>query len=143
MTDGMRQEAPYPQALEDLVDRVSYRPGWAFKLAHIDRGQGSKGLTLIIATRGYDSYNIDQGEHYRVNHYFPVPPAAFNRRSWVSWLFECLLDVEKHECMEFFRIDDQVVYPPAHGPGNSPYLVLTYGDDADRRTRFTGELNPE
>jgi hypothetical protein len=143
MTGSMRQEAPFPQALEDLVGRLSYRPGWKFRLADIDRGQGSKGLTLVITTLGFDSYNQDQGEHYRVNHYFPVPPAAFNRRSWINWLFESLLDVEKHECMEFFRIDGEVVHAPAHGPGNSPYLVLTYGDDVDRRTRFTGELNPE
>jgi hypothetical protein len=139
----MRQEAPYPAELEDLVSRASYRPGWQFWLTDRDRGQGSKGLTLVITTLGYDSYNPDQGEHYRVNHFFPVPPAAFNRRSWVNWLFECLLSVEKHECMEFFRLDGEPVHPPAHGPGNDPYLVLTYGTGTDRRTKFTGELSPE
>jgi hypothetical protein len=139
----MRQEAPYPDELEDLVEKLAYRPGWAFKLAHTDREQGSVGLTLIITTRGFDSYHPERGENYRVNHYMPVPPAAYNQRSWVNWLFECLLSVEKHECMEFFRIDGQPVHPPAHGPGNDPYLVLTYGDDTDRRTRFTGEVNPD
>jgi hypothetical protein len=44
--------------------------------------------------------------------------------------------------MEFFRIGGKPVYPPAHGPGNDPYLVLTYGEDLDRRTRFTGEVGP-
>lgn len=139
----LRQEAPYPEVLEDLVSRLSYRPGWAFKLAHIDRGQDSEGLTLIITTKGYDSYNPDLGQGYRVNHYMLVPPAAYDERSWRNWLFEQLLLVEKHECMEFSRIDGKPVVPPAHGPGNDPYLVLTYGEDIDRRTKFTGEVSPE
>ena len=134
----LRQEAPYPAELEDLVSRVSYRPGWTFQLGHIDRGQGSAGLTLDVTTCGYDSYHPERGEGYRVHHFFPVPPAAFNRRSWINWLFECLLTVEKHECCEFFRIDGEVVHPPAHSPGNDPYLVLTYGSAEDAETSFRG-----
>lgn len=138
-----QQQAPYPDELEDLVGKASYRPGWTFELGYLDRGQGSEGLTLDITTCGFDSYHPGRGQHYQVHHYFPVPPAAFNRRSWENWLFECLLLVERHECMEFFRIDGKVVHPPAHGPGNDPYLVLSYGTDLDRRTKFTGEVNPE
>jgi hypothetical protein len=114
-----------------------------FDLLDKDRGQGSKGLTLIITTKGYDSYHPENGEGYRVHHYMLVPPAAYDRRSWENWLFEQLLLVERHECMEFFTIDGKRPKAPAHGPGNDPYLVLTYGDDVDRRTKFTGELNPE
>ena len=139
----MRQEAPYPAELADLVSKLRYRPGWAFKLAHMDRGQGSKGLTLTITTRGYDSYAPENGDSYRVNHYMLVPPAAYDRRSWVNWLFEQLLLVERHECMEFLVIDGYRPRAPAHGPGNDPYLALDHGTDTDRRTRFTGELAPE
>lgn len=152
MAEIMRQEAPYPDELADLVSKLRYRPGWHFRLDDIDRGQDSKGLTLVITTKGYDTYHPDRGENYRVNHYMLVPPAAYNRRSWQNWLFGQLLLVEKHECMEFFqlvtkgdgvRTPDFVERPfaPAHGPGNDPYLVLTYGTDLDRRTKFTGEVN--
>lgn len=140
--ETMRQEAPYPHELADLVSKLAYRPGWKFTLDDADRGQGSKGLTLIITTKGFDSYHPDRGDGYRVNHYMLVPPAAYDRRSWENWLFEQLLLVEKHECMEFFTIAGEHPRAPAHGPGNDPYLVLTYGDDADRRTSFRGELNP-
>jgi hypothetical protein len=139
----MRQEAPYPHELADLVSKLAYRPGWEFELADTDRGQGSPGLTLTITTCGYNSYRPERGENYRVNHYMLVPPAAYNRRSWENWLFEQLLLVEKHECMEFFAIDGKRPKAPAHGPGNDPYLVLTYGDDTDRRTSFRGTLNAE
>jgi hypothetical protein len=135
----MHQEAPYPVVLEGLVTQVRYRPGWTVKLADIDRGQGSKGLTLIITTRGYNTYHPEDGETYRVNHYMPVPPASFDRRSWLHWLFEQFQLVERHECMEFFQVEGVRPYAPAHGPGNDPYLVLTYGTAEDAETSFRGD----
>jgi len=145
----MRQEAPYPGALAYLAERLSYRPGWTFRLAHLDRGQGSEGLTLIITTLGYNSYHPDQGETYRVNHYMPVPPAAFDHRSWQRWLFDQCLLVERHEAMEFFTIHDSPgsehfvkPYAPSHGPGNDPYIVREIGTGLDQRTSFRGEVNP-
>jgi hypothetical protein len=136
------QTAPFPAILADLVERTTYRPGWEVRLADEDRGQGSRGLTLVVMTKGFDSYHPDRGENYCVNHYFPVPPAAYNERSWRHWLLRAFCAVEKHEAMEFFRIDGECVFPPAHGPGNDPYLVLDYGTEADKRTKYTGELNP-
>src|SRR5271157_4329951 len=111
------QKAPYPIILADLVKRLVYRPGWTIRLVpDLDSGQGSEGTTLIITTKGYDSYNPDEGQHYRVNHYMPVPPAAYDERSWRRWLFEQFLLVERHECMEFFSIDGKRPFAPHHGP---------------------------
>lgn len=142
MSDHLEQTAPYPYVLAELVEQLEYRPGWTFELAHIDRGQGSVGLTLDIITLGYDSYHPERGEQYRVHHYMPVPPAAFDRRSWQRWLFEQLLLVERHEACEFFVVDGQRPYAPHHGPGNDPYIVFEHGTDADVRTSFRGDLNP-
>jgi hypothetical protein len=143
MTDvTMHQEAPYPHELADLVSKLKYRPGWTFSLLDEDRGQGSKGLTLVILTKGYDSYNPDAGEGYRIYHYMLVPPASYDRRSWVNWLFEQILLVERHECAEFFTIDGKRPRAPAHGPGSDPYLMLDHGTDLDRRASFTGEVGP-
>ena len=141
ISEPMRQQAPYPEALQDLVNRLTYRPGWLFWLGAIDRGQDSKGLTLIITTRGYDTYNPEHGETYRVHHYMPVPPAAFDERSWRRWLFDQCLLVERHEAMEFFAVDGERPYAPSHGPGNDPYLIREVGTEIDQRTSFRGELN--
>jgi hypothetical protein len=145
----MRQLAPFPHELADLVERVVYRPGWKIALESLDRGQGSVGLTLVITTLGYDSYHPDRGESYRVNHYFPVPPAAYDARSWQRWLFEQFLLVERHETMEFFAIADSPgsehrvrPYAPSHGPGNDPYLVRELGTEEDQRTSFRGTVDP-
>lgn len=142
MTTHMTQQAPVPRVLHDLVERLTYRPGWTFRLDNIDRGQGSFGLTLDIITCGYDSYHPERGATYRVHHYMPVPPAAYDERSWRRWLLEQLLLVERHEACEFFAIDGKRPYAPHHGPGNDPYIVFEHGTDLDVRTSFRGEVNP-
>jgi len=132
------QTAPYPSALSALLNWLTYKPGWTFRLSHMVRGQGSVGLTLIINITGPDSYHPEQT--IRVDHLFPVPPAAFDERSWRRWLFEQVLLVERHEAMEFFTIDGDKPFAPSHGPGNDPYLLREVGTDEDRRTSFRGEL---
>jgi hypothetical protein len=146
MPELMRQEAPYPTVLDALVRRLEYRDGWDFSLVDLDRGQGSKGLTLIIRVTTVNSY--PPHEPLRVAHYMPVPPAAYDERSWQRWLFDQILLVEQHEAMEFFRFpasqvggQDERPYAPNHGPGNNPYTIPEYRDDIDRRTSFTGEVN--
>lgn len=136
----MRQEAPYPTLLEELIDKAKYRPQWKLLLEDIDRGQGSKGLTFCVYTVGFDTYNIDRGENYRVVHYFPVPPAAFNEESWKHWILDCLIAVERHEACEFLQIDGTRPFAPHHGPGWDPYIVLHHGSDVDARTSFRGDV---
>jgi hypothetical protein len=136
------QTAPYPGVLADLVDLMAYRPGWTFALSHQDRGQGSEGLTFIVTSLGYDTYNPDRGETYRVRHFFPVPPAAFNEQSWRRWLLDRMVEIETHECCEFFQIDGERPYAPQHGPGNDPYVIFEHGDELQRRTRFDGTVAP-
>ena len=138
--EPMRQTAPYPEALEGLVGRLRYRAGWRFALADLDRGQGSAGLTLVITTLGTNSYHPEETD-YRVNHYMIVPAAAFDERSWRRWLFEQLLLVERHECMEFFQVGDDKPFAPSHGFGQDPYLVREIGTEEDRRMSFRNELN--
>jgi hypothetical protein len=134
------QEAPWPDALASLLERCRYRPGWQHYLQHVDRGQGSIGLTLFITTDTVNTYRPD--EPIRVNHLFPVPPAAYDERSWRRWLFERFREVESHECAEFFQIDGERPYAPSHGPGSDPYLIRELGTDIDHRTSFRGEVNP-
>lgn len=129
------QTAPYPTELEDLVGRLSYKPGWRFQLGYVDRGQGSRGLTFTIIPLVPDS--LDPDSIIRVQHFFPVPPAAFNRNSWMRWLLDRILDVESHEGCEFFRIDDERVYAPHHSEGEDPYIVWQIGDLETARKRFT------
>ncbi len=133
----MKQEAPYPEALESLVKQLKYKKGWTFWLEDKDRGQGSKGLTLVILLETEDSYN--PGSTFRVVHYMIVPAASYNESSWKRWLFEQVLLVERHEAAEYFKIDDHRPYAPHHGPGFDPYQIFEHGEMADAQTTFRGE----
>lgn len=136
----MRQVAPDPEPLAQLVERLTYKPLWQFTLEDLDRGQGSEGLTLCILITCPNSYQPEQMR--RVMHYMPVPPASYDERSWRRWLFEQILLVERHEACEFFQIDGVRPYAPHHGPGNDPYVVFDHGTDLDVRTSFRGDVNP-
>lgn len=136
----MRQVAPFPAELERLVRALKYRPEWIFSLRDLDRGQGSAGLTLIIDVVTTNSYPPHEKIHVR--HFMPVPPAAFDTRSWRRWLLEQCLLVDRHEACEFFEIDGDKPYAPSHGPGNDPYLIREVGTDEDRRTSYLGERTP-
>lgn len=120
------QEAPWPQALEDLCNKLIYKDGWTFDLVLRDRGQGSKGLTLVITTLTVDSYHPEHGNHYRVMHYFPVLPASYDSDTWRRWLLNRIFEVESHEACEFFQIDGERPYAPNHGDGRDPYTVFEY-----------------
>jgi hypothetical protein len=141
--EPMTQTAPYPLALRDLVGALSYREdrGWRVWLQDIERDPGSRGLTLVVQRCGPDTYHPEN--IIGVNHYFPVPPATFDERSWRRWLFDRLGDVDTHERCEDFIIDGERPLAPAHAPGNNPYLVLEYGTDIDRRTSFRGVLDDD
>lgn len=136
----MRQTAPDPETLFDLVEQLTYKSGWTFTVRSVDRGQGSTGLTLCILIRTPDSYHPE--EMRSVMHYMPVPPAAFDERSWRRWLFDQILLVERHEAAEFFQISGARPYAPHHGPGNDPYIVFDHGTDEDVRTSYRGVVNP-
>lgn len=107
--------------LADVVKRVSYKPGWTFALREISRGQGCEGLTLMIAAEVPDSWN--PSERIGFLHLMPVPPAAFDEETWTRWVLDCILQVEQHEALEFFRLDGEPVYFPEHAPGRNPYTI--------------------
>jgi len=132
------QTAPEPIELLELIAKLKYRERWKFTVESVDRGQGSEGLTLCILITTQDSYSEKQRS---VMHYFPVPPAAYDYRSWQRWLFDRIVDVETHEAMEFFRFTDgSRPYAPNHGPGNDPYVIRELRTEEDQRTLYTGEV---
>ena len=157
----MRQVAPYPDELADLVSKLRYRRdrGWQARLEDDlqrdkpGRHSGeARGLTLIVTRCGPNSYAPH--EEMRVNHYFAVPAATYNRESWTRWLFDRLGDVDTHERMEDFALlvkphdmsdpdkpqQLERPYAPCHGPGWDPYLITVERTGLDRRTSFRGEV---
>jgi len=139
MSETMTQTAPFPTELAEVVEGLKYRPGWSFYLSDEERDPGSSGLTFKVLSLGYDTYHPERGETYRVWHYFPVPPATYNRASWEEWVRDRLLEVEAHEACEFMVVDGKRPFAPNHGPGWNPYVVRSLNTVEAAETTFRGE----
>lgn len=130
----LRQEAPYPDALEAMIADIHYKAGWDFSLYPAKRGQGCIGLTLAITITAPDTNNLSR--LVTVVHYMIVPAATYNPRSWRKWLFDQIMLVEQHEAAEFFRIGDVQPFAPLHGEGDDPYMIAIEVTPTDRSKTF-------
>lgn len=146
MTDTTETEAPAlpyePPGLRDLIRSLSYKPGWSFFMRTFREAEDApgtyRGWRLHIISDTEDSLNPEQ--RINVNHAFPVPPASYNRDTWLAWLFDRIIDVETHEAGEFFRVDGERIYSPHHGNGEDPYTVWRpHSDMAAAKRKRAGE----
>lgn len=126
----LTQTAPWPKELHRLHATMKYKANWRFMLeVDKNRDQGSRGTTLTIQITTPDSYHPEQMR--TVNHYFPVPPAAYDYRSWRRWLFDQILLVERHEAMEFYQVrDDSLLGPDASCEKCAHAMTLHDGRDS-------------
>ncbi len=122
--------------LRSLVERAHCKPQWSFKLADEDGA-----LRLVITVAGFDSYN--QERRLAVSHFFPVPIATYNEKSWQRWMFEMCRRVENHELGEWFRIGEARPFAPLHGPGEDPYTVHEFRSETDARVLQDGSMGSE
>lgn len=135
------QEFPDPLALRQAVDELRYLPGWVIQLVDdMNRGQGSRGLTLTIEPDKPDSYHPEQ--HVRTRFLYPVPAASFNRESWEEWLWARIEETEGHERAEWFRFGEEERRPfkPAHPDGWDPGVVRSVVSETVVNTPNAGRL---
>jgi hypothetical protein len=118
-----------------LVGHAKCKPGWSFRL---DTEDGA--LRLVIRVPGYDSASPDNLRRFVVDHWFPVPTATYNERTWRRWIFERCRGVENHELGEWFRIDGERPFAPLHGPGEDPYTVHEFRPVEDALTTQDGSM---
>lgn len=116
-----------------LVSRARCKPGWSFSLRDEDGD-----LRLVIRVEGYDSSKPDDLTPWVVRHYFPVPAATYNEKSWRRWMFEMCRRVENHELGEWFRVGREWPFAPLHGPGEDPYTVHEFRPAVDELTTQDG-----
>jgi hypothetical protein len=121
--------------LRALIARVHCKPGWIFRLAEEDGA-----LRLVILVPGLDSSTPNRRRPMDVQHFFPVPTATYNERSWRRWVFERCRDVENHELGEWFRDGAERPFQPLHGPGEDPYTVHEFRSEVDGLTTQDGSV---
>lgn len=124
--------------LQELVSKIRCKPNWTFSVRECRDEDGSYPLRLIISIPVVDSRG---GYLKRIDNYFPVPEATYNRKSWRRWVFECCIKVEFHELGEFFLDGDERPFAPLHGPGEDPYTIHEFRDIVDAHTNQDGSIN--
>lgn len=118
---------PYePPGLRELIESLSYKPGWTFHFRKFVEDEEVRGWMFYVIS--YTENSLKPDEMIRVGHVFPVPPSSWNRGTWAAWLFDRVRDVETHEAGEFFRINDFREFAPHHSNGEDPYRVYHVGD---------------
>ena len=97
-----------------LVARLSYKPGW--EVVALD-GVEENVVTLRVAFTVPDaSGKVDQPLPLRIK--YPIPAGVLwhlDERQALRLVFEKVLEMEKHEAREWFKIDGVPVDYP-HGP---------------------------
>jgi hypothetical protein len=122
-----------PPGLRELVESITYKPGWKFWLATFIEDDETRGVAFYVVSDTENS--LDPAKRIRVRHEFLVPPASYNRNTWAAWLRDRVADVESHECNEFFKLDGVREFAPHHGNGEDPYRTWHVGDFATAKKR--------
>jgi hypothetical protein len=95
------------------VASLTYKPGWAFKI-----GGPLNRYVCVFATTP-DS--LQPGRQRCTQHMFEIPDDVADVAGFHRWLFSRLLDAERHEAAEFYRVAGQAPFWPNHQDEGSPY----------------------
>jgi len=101
--------------LRRLVADVAYKPGWAFKV-----GGPLNRYVCVFATTPDSN---DPSRQRCTQHMFEAPPLA-DLHAAARWLFDRLLEAERHEAGEFFTVAGDRPFYPNHQDEGSPYELV-------------------
>lgn len=89
------------ESLERLLQTFTYKPDWAFTI--IEEG-------LLIRLIAVDTDN----HRNRIPITFSIGIPSFVRPDfpWDRWLLDQIMEVEKHEAREFFKVNGVKVFDP-------------------------------
>ena len=95
----------------DLVAALSYKPGWTFRIG------GPLNRYLCVFATTADS--VEPSRKRCTQHMFEMPDLV--GPPFFRWVFDRLLDAERHEAGEFFRVNGEAPFFPHHQDEGSPY----------------------
>jgi len=97
--------------LAEVLDGFRYKPGWLFSVPDRDH--------LAVGTPTLDSKTFATKF---VTHVFGVPRCE-PPEGWIRWLFDRVVDIDRHEAGEFFTVCGSKPYYPNHGRQGDPYVL--------------------
>ena len=98
------------ESLAELVSRISYKPGWSFKLGRDGAVFQCDTYTLFIQAQVPDSRDPEQIVEFVMKRM--VPEYLHDEDMFLKWVKHTLTEAEVHEMREFFRFDGELVDDP-------------------------------
>lgn len=90
--------------LEELLRWFKYKPDWTFS---IERG--------LLAIRAIVVDADDPKRVIPVTSYIELPRFVRDEFPWDRWLLDQIIELERHEAMEFFQVAGVKVFDPHKG----------------------------
>jgi hypothetical protein len=103
-----------------FTSRLGYKPGWTFKMG------GPGGQHLCVFARTLDS--SDPTQERVTQHMRKVPTVDLTPREMIRWVFDFILDIERHEAGEWFSVEGHRPFMPHHQDEGDPYAHVERWD---------------
>lgn len=97
-----------------LVASFRYKPGWSFKIG----GPNHRFLCVFATTPDSQRPRMRTTQHQ-----FEIPD-GLDERGFCRWVFDRLLDCERHETGEFFEVGGFRPFYPHHQGAGDPYALV-------------------
>lgn len=114
------------QHVADLINQISFRPGWEFR-AHVM----VEGVPFVIVQALIETVNSDRDQALRgyPQKILLAPTVIIDAEDFViaddvyAAMIQWIIDLEIHECREFFRVgpDKQAPFHPHRSEGQSAW----------------------
>lgn len=119
------------EALWKFLEDFTFKPGWEFGLFPGER------FRIAIETKdstgkhfgpeltqdsayGYALFGPEE-KPFKVMHTFNIPVVVGTDIE--RFVLDCIIQVETHEAMEFFKLDGKAIFMPDHSSGGDPYKI--------------------
>lgn len=102
-----------PEHACELIDRITYKPGWTFDATPEPRYQDTVSLTVSFTAPDTDVRYAPAYERtlpQTMTFYLHVAPCLTDLALW-GLVLECVIHLELHEAREFFAVDERFSKP--------------------------------
>lgn len=100
------------QQLKEWLAQVSYRPGWSLALRCTDGGVELFIAASVINAEDPDHCTTIQSRILIPHRYAEEMAAIGSPERFLAWVGDCLMRMEAHEHLEFFRYQGRCVKDP-------------------------------
>lgn len=92
--------------VEQLLPELTYKEGWIFTVQQ-NSFTGDEMLLITVPT-----VDPKTKRGVLISHPKPIPPIDYPLDFWKRWLLEQIIEVERHEACEFFKLGDEYPFHP-------------------------------